>query len=67
MANVNHGDIIDYAMPLMQIERLLRQIHEHCLKREFLPANTLCPEVITEVRVLSASLALMASVKEQEK
>jgi len=59
MANVKHGDIIDYAMPLMQIENLMRKIHDHCLKREYNAANTLCPEIIAEVRVLSASLALM--------
>ncbi len=59
MANANHGDIIDYAMPLMRIENLMRKIHDHCLKREYNAANVLCPDIIAEARVLSASLALM--------
>ena len=59
MANVNHGDITDYAMPMMQIENLMRQIHDHCLKRDYDAANSLCPEIIAEARILAASLALM--------
>jgi hypothetical protein len=66
MANVNHGDIIDYAMPLMRIEKLMRQIHDFCLKSDYDAANALCPSIIAEARILSASLVLMDNDKEKE-
>jgi hypothetical protein len=59
MENAKHGGIVDYAMPMMKIETLMRQMHDHCLKRQYPAANALCPEIITEARVLAASLALM--------
>ena len=65
MANVNLGGITDYAMPMMRIEKLMRQIHDHCLKRDYDAANSLCPEIIAEARILAASLALMDG-KEKE-
>lgn len=64
MANADiQSDIIDYAMPMMKLEQLLRQVHDHCLKKEYMQAAELCPSMITEVRVLSASLVLMGAAK----
>jgi hypothetical protein len=65
MANAKHGNIIDYAMPMMKIENLMREVHDLCLLKHYNKANALCPLVIAEARVLSASLALMIE-KEKE-
>ena len=59
MANAKHGDIVDYAMPMMKIENLMREVHDLCLLKEYERANDICPKIIAEARVLSASLALM--------
>lgn len=59
MASVKHGDIVDYAMPMMKIENFMREVHDLCLLGKYNLANEICPKVIAEVRVLSASLVLM--------
>jgi hypothetical protein len=59
MANAKHGDIIDYAMPMMRIETLMRWVHDLCLKSDYKGANELCPNIIAEARMLSAALVLM--------
>jgi len=64
MVNAKHGDIVDYAMPMMKIENLMRQLHDLCLLKEYERANNICPELIAEARVLSASLVLMANKEE---
>lgn len=65
MANVKHGEIVDYAMPMMKIENFMRQVHDLCLLKKYEEANNLMPLCIAEMRVLSASLVLM-DVKEKE-
>lgn len=65
MANVKHGGVVDYAMPMMKIENLMRQVHDLCLLKHYDKANALCPLIIAEARVLSASLVLMVE-KEKE-
>lgn len=60
-ANIKHGEIIDYAMPMMQIEQLMRRIHDHCLNKKYEEASDLCPHIIAEARMLSAALALMST------
>ena len=64
MVNVKHGEIIDYAMPMLKMEKLLRNLHDLCLDGKYSDAGKLCPDLIAEVRVLSASLALMQAKKE---
>ena len=59
MVNVKHGGVVDYAMPMMKIENLMRQLHDLCLLKQYELANNICPEIIAEARVLSASLVLM--------
>lgn len=63
--DATHGEIIDYAMPLMNIENLMREVHDLCLLRKYDLANDICPKIIVEARMLAASLALMAA-KEKE-
>jgi hypothetical protein len=59
-ASVKHEEITDYAMPMMRIEKLMRELHDLCLKNEFGKALDKTPSLITEVRVLQASLAIMS-------
>ena len=55
--------ITDYAMPMMIMEKLLRQLHDECLMGRYKEANELTPKLIAEARVLQATLALMAEKK----
>lgn len=52
-------DIVDYAMPLMRLEKMNRKIHDLCLEGKYLDACDLTQHLIVEARILSASLALM--------
>jgi hypothetical protein len=53
-ANIN-----DYAMPLMQIERLAKQIHNLCLERKYEEARLLAQSVCVEGRLLQHVLYIM--------
>ena len=53
--------VIDYAEPMIKLEKLLRSIHDKCLEKKYTEANELCIEGIAEFRVLSATLAIMES------
>lgn len=60
MANfVRTEEVTDYAMPLMNIERMAKQIHNHCLNNDYAGASELTLHLGAEVRILSASLAIM--------
>ncbi len=51
--------IIDYASPLIQIEALVRAIHEECLKRDYVAAHALATHLMVESRLLSHTLVDM--------
>ncbi len=53
------AEIVDYAMPLMNIERLARECHDLCLNKDYEAANELALKIGVEARILSASLAIM--------
>jgi hypothetical protein len=53
--------VVDYAMPLINIERLAKDIHALCLEKEYGLANDYTANLISEVRILQASLAIMAA------
>jgi hypothetical protein len=53
------ADIIDYAMPLMNIERMARECHDLCLDHRYSEANEIALKLGAEARILSASLAIM--------
>lgn len=53
------AEIVDYAMPLMNIERLARECHDLCLSKDYEAANELALKIGVEARILSASLAIM--------
>lgn len=56
-------DIIDYALPLIKVERMTRKIHDLCLDEKYLVANDLCLEMIVELRKLTATLIIMNEKK----
>jgi len=52
-------ELVDYAMPMMQIENLMRQTHDFCLSGKYKEAGELCLLITAEARILNASLAIM--------
>lgn len=52
-------EIIDYAMPLMKLERLLKEIHDLCLDKKFEEARQKSMMVMVEAGVLQHNLTLM--------
>lgn len=52
-------ELIDYAMPLINIERMTKEIHNKCLEQDFRAAEELTLKLGVETRILSATLALM--------
>lgn len=56
---VTANGIIDYAMPLMNIERMAKEIYGACLNNELHTAEEIALNLGVEVRVLQATLALM--------
>lgn len=52
-------EIVDYAMPLMNIERLAKQIHDKCLDKKLDEAEELAIKLGAEARILIVTLAIM--------
>lgn len=52
-------EIIDYAMPLMNIERMAKDIHQLCLDEDYEAASELALRLGAEARILTAVLAIM--------
>ena len=53
------ANVVDYAMPLMNIERLARECHDLCLDHKYTEANEIALKLGVEARILSASLEIM--------
>lgn len=58
-ATLSVVDIVDYAMPLMNIENMVRECHDLCLWHKYEEANEVALRIGVETRILSASLAIM--------
>jgi hypothetical protein len=52
-------EIVDYAMPLMRIDKLARQIHDDCLHGNLARAEEMTVHLIAEGRILRNSLVIM--------
>jgi hypothetical protein len=59
-------EIVDYAMPMMKIEKYLRQIHDLALARKYEEASQVCLSLTTESRILSSSLHIMQMRADKE-
>lgn len=51
--------LIDYAAPMMRIERLLKEMHNLLLDNKFDEAIELSPVITTEAKMLHNTLVLM--------
>lgn len=52
-------DIIDYAMPMIKIEKMLRKAHDLCLEGKFREAGDVVLHMGVETRMLQQTLKLM--------
>lgn len=52
-------DLIDYAMPLMNIERMAKEAHDMCLEKRYKEAKEVALRIASEARVLSVTLTIM--------
>lgn len=52
--------LIDYAQPMLRIERQMREIHDFCLRGQYDEANAKTVELVTEGRLLMHALHCMA-------
>lgn len=52
-------DIVDYAMPLMVIERYAKEIHNLCLEHKYVDARLLAEKLCVEGRLLQHALYVM--------
>ena len=53
------AEVIDYAMPLMKIERMTKEIHDMCLQRKYNEAQTVSTLLAVEARLLVSVLKIM--------
>ena len=51
--------IVDYAMPLMLIERAAKKIHDLCLEHKYQEAQEEAVTLLVETRLLQAALKHM--------
>jgi hypothetical protein len=51
--------LIDYATPLMNVERLAKEVHDACLHRTLSEAEEKALELVTEARILVHTLRHM--------
>lgn len=51
--------IVDYAMPMMVMEKALSKAHDLCLQHKYGEARELALQIATEARLLQQTLRLM--------
>ena len=54
--------LIDYAMPLINIDSMAREIHDLCLERKYEEAQELALFLAAEARILKVTLQHMKEV-----
>lgn len=59
-------ELMDYAMPLMKMERWIREIYGLCIERKYEEARELTLQLGVENRILQATLALMDEKEKQQ-
>lgn len=53
------SEIVDYAMPMMNIERLMKKMHDQCLDGDYAKAEVEATLLIVEAHLLLSNLKLM--------
>ncbi len=51
--------VIDYAQPLMNVERLAKEVHDLCLHKSLRDAEEKTLELVTEARIVLQTLRHM--------
>jgi|Laugresp1bdmlbsn_1035097.scaffolds.fasta_scaffold259862_1 hypothetical protein len=59
-------EIVDYAMPMIKIESLMRKVHEYSLHSKYGDAADLCAFIVAESRLLHANLRLMQEKRDEQ-
>lgn len=52
-------DLVDYALPLILIDQLAREIYEACLARDLVKAHEIALKLGAEARILQHTLTIM--------
>jgi hypothetical protein len=52
-------DIVDYAMPMMKIQQMLRKAHDLCLEHRYAEAREFALQLGAEARILQHTLSIM--------
>jgi hypothetical protein len=60
---MKNDEIVDYAMPLIQIEKLAKEIHQLCLSHEYEKARLKAESLCVEGRLLQHTLSIMEENK----
>lgn len=56
---MKQDNIIDYAMPLMKVERFAKEIHDLCLEHKYKEAQERVALLLAEARILQTTLRHM--------
>lgn len=60
---MRNDEIVDYAQPLIQIEKLAKEIHHSCLNQEYEAARLKAQSLCVEGRLLQHVLMIMEEQK----
>lgn len=52
-------DIVDYAMPMMKLEKSLREIHDLCLQKQYMEASKQVNDLEYHINLLRKNLICM--------
>jgi len=52
-------EVIDYAMPMMKIQQMLRKAHDLCLEHRYAEAREVALQLGAEARILQHTLSIM--------
>jgi hypothetical protein len=52
-------EVIDYAMPMMKIQQMLRKAHDLCLEHHYAEAREVALQLGAEARILQHTLSIM--------
>jgi len=61
---MNDSVLVDYAAPLMEVERLAKGVHHACLERDYEKAQELAMAIVVEARI---TLQTLRHMNEKEK
>jgi hypothetical protein len=63
--DLQKADINDYALPLMRVEGMAKQIHDLCLEHRYGEARLVAQMLCVESRMLQQTLRIMEEKEQQ--